>query len=276
MAKAQVFIEQGEDGVGIAYRLMERLNAQELLLPSSKVLLKPNITAARPAASGVITHPSLLEGVLQYLRDCGVREAIIGEGGGCDISQAFEDFGFAEVARRYGAKLADFNREEEVFLRVPRPLHQETFGIARTVVECEVLINLPVLKVHTPPALVTLGLKNLMGCLVKDRSAMHQGFDEKIVDLAQVVPPTLNIIDGIVGLERQEIHGRPVGMKVVLASRDVVAVDAVAAAVMGFAEGEVHHIALAGEWGLGQARLAEIEILGPKVTSLRRPFQRAQ
>ena len=103
---------------------------------------------------------------------------------------------------------------------------------------------------------------------------MHQDFDRKIVSLARLLPSALNIIDGIVAMEGQEIHGRPVEMRTVVASRDRVAADAVAAAIMGFSEGEVPHLALAAEMGLGEARLADIDVVGSPLSSIRRDFKR--
>jgi len=274
MPNTAVFIEQGEDGEVIGYRMMELMAAEEVVSPTSKVVLKPNITVAHHCSTGVTTHPGLLAGAAKYLSERAVNDVTIGEGGGCDITQAFEDLGFAAVAQRYGLDLADFNRDEEIEVPAPDPFAGGTFGIARTALDCDVLISVPVLKIHSPPSAVTLCLKNVMGCLVKNRSSMHQDFDPKIVSLARLLPSALNIIDGIVAMEGQEIHGRPVGMRTVIASRDYVAADAVAAAIMGFAEGEVRHIALAAEMGLGEARLANIDVVGPTLSSIRRELKR--
>jgi len=260
----------------MAYRALEELRAQEVLSPEYRIIIKPNITVNKPASTGVTTHGSVVEGALLFLRDHGLgQEVIIGEGGGCDIGRAFRELGFARLAEKYGARLADFNRDEGVTVRVPNPLTQERFTLARTVTECDCLINLPCLKVHTGQSQVTLCMKNLMGCLTRPRSFMHKEFNRRVVDLVRAVGHSeLNIIDGIVGHERGEIHGHAVGMELLIASRDPVAADAVGAGVMGFEEGEVGHIALAGEMGLGQASLDEIELRGPAIDRVRHPFRR--
>jgi hypothetical protein len=56
----------------------------------------------------------------------------------------------------------------------------------------------------------------------------------------------------------------------VLAGTDVVAVDAVCATLMGFDAGQIHHIRLAAEAGLGTADLAQIEVRGEPITSGKR------
>jgi uncharacterized protein (DUF362 family) len=272
-----VLIRRGTDGEDMAYQALQALQAEEVLAPKRKILVKPNITVNRPASSGITTHISIVEGVLRFLRDHHLgEEIVIGEGGGCDITRAFRELGFAQVAEQYGARLADFNREEGVSVRVGSPLAQGEFTLARTVAECDALINLPCLKIHGGESQVTLCLKNLMGCLSRPRSFMHRDFNNRMIDLMRAVGHSeLNLIDGIVGHERGEIHGDPVGTELLIASRDPVAADVVGAAVMGFEEGEVTHIARAGEMGLGQASLEGIELRGLAIEQVRQPFRRA-
>jgi uncharacterized protein (DUF362 family) len=278
MGQAVVLIQQGTDGLEMAYQALEELRAQDILARKRRILIKPNITVNRPASSGVTTHVSVVEGVLLFLRDYRLGEKIIiGEGGGCDITQAFRELGFARVAKQYEARLADFNREAGVDVGISNPLAQGHFTLARTVTECDCLINLPCLKIHTGESQVTLCLKNLMGCLSRPRVFMHRDFDRRVIDLLLAVGHSeVNLIDGLVGHERGEIHGDPVGTELLIASRDPVAADAVGAAVMGFNEGEVHHIALAGEMGLGRASLDEVELHGPAIEQVERPFRRAR
>ena len=145
MPNTEVFVEQGEDGEAIGYRMMTRMAAEDVVSPASKVVLKPNITINHHCSTGVTTHPSLLAGVAKYLSEHGVNNVTIGEGGGCDITQAFEELGFAAVAQRWGLDLADFNQDEEVEVPAPAPLADGTFGIAKTALDCDVLISVPVL-----------------------------------------------------------------------------------------------------------------------------------
>ena len=276
MSNSIVAIKKGEDGRMLTYEALREIEADKILSGSKRVLIKPNITADMPASTGVTTHPSMVEGTLQFMKDIGVmNDVIVGEGGYCDITKASDKFGFFDIAKRYGARLVDFNRDEEIFLPVPNPLAIERFGIAKTVTECDCIIDLPCLKVHTSEISVTMSMKNMMGCIVQNRQAMHRDFDKKIIDLLKVVRPTLNIIDGIVGREGGEIEGDPVGTKVIIASKDFVAADAVGAAVMGFKQDEVEYIRLAQTYGFGNAELENIEIKGASIESVRRPFKRA-
>jgi uncharacterized protein (DUF362 family) len=79
-----------------------------------------------------------------------------------------------------------------------------------------------------------------------------------------------------VGREGDEIGGDPVGAGVIIASRDLVAADAVGAAVMGFSEGEVGHISLAEQYGFGIGTLERIEVRGASIESVKKSFRRAR
>jgi uncharacterized protein (DUF362 family) len=274
--KPIVIIKRGEDGKSLAYEAMKEMKAAQNL--SGKVLIKPNITANMPASTGVTTHPSIVEGVLQYLREEGNFELIIAEGGGCDISRAFDELSFSKLAKRYDAKLVDLNKDIPITVPVENPISQKEFPIAKTVLESDCIVNLPCLKVHGGPMQVTLCMKNMMGFITPPNyraSIMHTDFNRRIIDLLKVVKPDVNIIDGIVGHEEGEIIGDPVGSKVIVASKDFVAADAVGAVIMGFSEGEVKHICLAETFGFGKARLNDIEIRGEEIESVRRHFRRA-
>ena len=64
----------------------------------------------------------------------------------------------------------------------------------------------------------------------------------------------------------------------ILAGADVVSVDTVCAAVMGFDVDRILHVKLAGEEGLGVADLGTIEVRGEKIAEVSRrfmPFQEA-
>jgi hypothetical protein len=64
-------------------------------------------------------------------------------------------------------------------------------------------------------------------------------------------------------------------MNLLITSRDLVAADAVAGAIMGFTTDEVLLTRYAGERGLGNANLADIEVVGEPIERVRRRFLRS-
>jgi hypothetical protein len=80
-------------------------------------------------------------------------------------------------------------------------------------------------------------------------------------------------VDAIVGV--QGTHSQPedrVPLGRVVAGADVVAADAVCAAIMGFDVEQIHHVQLAAEAGLGVADLDQIEVRGEPIAAVRTRF----
>ena len=256
-----------------AYRLLGEIGADAVLRGKSRVMVKLNITANLPPESGVITSPCILDGTLAFLRDHGIRNVVVAEGGGDDVTTAFDQFGYRDVAARYGVPLADLNRDEAQWVSVPEPLAVGRFSIVKTAIECDGMLNLPCVKVHNGEAVVTLSMKNMMGCIERrHRPQMHHNFKEKIVDLLRIVHPDVNLLDGLVGRNWGEIHGEPAGLGLLIAGTDYVATDAVGAAVMGMEN--VPHIVHAAQHGLGVAERSGIEVRGEPIAAVRRAFRR--
>lgn len=93
--------------------------------------------------------------------------------------------------------------------------------------------------------------------------------------LASALAPRLSIIDGFSGMggEGPEM-GRRLRLGTVIAGADPVAVDAVAAAIMGFDPLDVAYLRSAQAMGLGVADLAAITIVGEPWSQVRRKCRR--
>ena len=83
--------------------------------------------------------------------------------------------------------------------------------------------------------------------------------------------PAVSLIDGFVAAEGEgPRHGRRAPLGTIIAGTDAVAVDAVAAAVMGFEPLEIAYLRLAQAMGLGTADPDAITIVGDPITPSRR------
>ena len=89
-----------------------------------------------------------------------------------------------------------------------------------------------------------------------------------IVALARQIRPTVSIVDGSVALHREgPDHGEPIRLGVVVAGTDPVAVDAVAARVMGFDPRAIAHLRRAADLGLGVIDAGAIRLVGDPIES---------
>ena len=173
----------------------------------------------------------------------------------------------------------DCKEDEFVEVAVPGGLVLKQARVPRTILEADVFINLPVMKIHSL-TMVTLAIKNLHG-IVSDYDKLYQhcyreaALARKLTDVLRIRRIDLSVLDGLLAQEGDHAaDGRTVEMGLVMASRDAVALDAVAGAVMGLEPDEVDTTRIAGEEGLGEADLAKIEVVGESIEAVRRPFAR--
>ncbi|MBI3636256.1 MAG: DUF362 domain-containing protein, partial [Candidatus Rokubacteria bacterium] len=129
------------------------------------------------------------------------------------------------------------------------------------------ILHLPTCKVHGHTT-TTGAIKNAFGGLLKEvRHYAHEFIHEVMVDLMlmqrELHPRVFAVMDGTVmgdGAGPRTMVPR-VG-NTILASADQVAIDAIAAKVMGFDPMEIRYLRMCHERGLGVADPRDIEIVG--------------
>jgi hypothetical protein len=140
-----------------------------------------------------------------------------------------------------------------------------------------VIISVPKLKTHDQTEM-TCAIKKLKGLLTdKAKKAMHQeGLFEGVIDLLAAVKPRLTIVDAIICQEGVgPVFGKPVEMNLVLAGKDLVAVDAVCARLIGYDPRETLLTVNAAARGLGEMAAERIAIVGEPLEGVKRRFLRS-
>jgi uncharacterized protein (DUF362 family) len=271
----KVAIVKGAEPISMTRQAFTLINADDVLHPDDRVLIKPNCVVPKPPTTGTTTDARVVEGVIAFAKACGVSHITIAEGGNPGTDRAFEVTGLREIADRHDVPLININTDDAVPIEIPTAQALRQVMVSRTVLESTCIVNVPKLKIHHMTQ-VTLSIKNLMGVIVGNRGAiMHPHIDTKLVDLARVIRPALNIVDGLIGAEMDETYGRPVPVGVVIAGTDMVAVDTVGAAVMGVVPSTVRHLQLATEQGLGIGEIAKIEVCGEDISAVATRFSQA-
>ena len=258
-----------------------------IIKPGQKVLIKPNLAFQAPPESFAVVDPRVVEAVVAYFKENSkAGEIWVGDNPSLGMhvgraKPAFAASGMEEAARRGGAdKVIYFDETEVVEVDIPEAKVFKKAAIFKPVLDADVIINLPKMKVHLAGT-VTLALKNWNGIIPNVHpSGQQQGahridLGQKFADLYRAVKADLTIIDGIIGMEGQGPHaGTPVEMNLIIAGNDMVATDAVTSYIMGFDPMEVPAVRCAGTEGLGEIDLNNIEIVGESPDSVRRIFKR--
>jgi hypothetical protein len=139
------------------------------------------------------------------------------------------------------------------------------------------IIHLPTVKTHIYTT-TTGAMKNAFGGLLNTRRHYtHSVIHETLVDLLaiqkEIHAGIFAVMDGtICGSGPGPRTMKPVRADLLLASSDSVAIDAVAAKIMGFDPMTLPYIRLAHEHGLGVGRIEEIQVEGEDISDINLGF----
>ena len=169
---------------------------------------------------------------------------------------------------------------------------RQEYFVTNTITSCDFLISVPVMKVHNLCG-ITACLKNYVGTAPREAYAGPGSFsngilhkehsvdgriDPFIADLAAFHPPDYNVVDAIRGLQATEHNnGRADQMirsNLIIAGEDTVAMDALAARLMGFNVRDIDFLHMAAARGLGQMDLSKVDMAGDDPLRMERRWQR--
>ena len=217
------------------------LQDHRLDLRGRRVLLKPNLVEFEPAST-INTSPLLVHAVYEAVRQMGAAEVRIGEGPGhrrntLDLAEAA---GYFQVVPKFEDVFVDLNLDAVARVRPTRQVSRiQKLYLPNTALAADLLISIPKMKTHHWVG-ATLSMKNLFGLVPGGvygwpKNMLHwAGINESIIDLHAAFPRQFAVVDGIIGMEGNgPIQGTPKQAGVLVAGRDVRAVDATCCRIMG-------------------------------------------
>lgn len=232
--------------------------------PGQTVLIKPNIGWDVPPERGANTHPELVARLVTLCREAGAKSVSIFDHTCDQWNRCYATSGIERAARQAGAVLVPGN-DETMYreVAIPKGVALRSAAVHELYLDSDVVINVPVLKQHSG-SLMTAAMKNLMG-VVWDRRYYHtHDLHQCIADFVTLRPPTLNVLDAYHPMVRSGPRGRAetdlVELRSLLASPDIVALDAAAARLLGQEPSAIRHIPLAAALGAGTMDLDAVDI----------------
>jgi uncharacterized protein (DUF362 family) len=245
-----------------------------------RVLLKPNLVEPTRKIPHMTTHPAVIIAAADVFRGFGAS-ITVGEAPGHvrDTQMALYESGVGEALRDGEVAFADLNYEE-VAWRDNAGRFSKLPGLffPRSVVEADFVVSMPKLKTHHWVG-VTASMKNLYGVLPGIKYGWpknvlhHNGIPETVADIACTLPRTLAIVDGIDCMEGDgPILGSRKPMGLLLVGRNLAAVDATAARIMGLEPSRVSYLKLASR-RLGPLEERLIDQRGERWQDVADPFQ---
>ena len=238
-----IVVNYGKDWIKTTYGTLAASDIGEYLRPGMTVSVKPNLVNASRPSNGATTHPEVVEGIIKFLRDFGIKKINIMESSsvGQSTKRAFDVCGYRELEKKYDVSLIDLKGTPTV------TLHQDGLDIkiAEAAMNADFLINVPVLKAHCQTKM-TCCIKNLKGCIPENEMRRFHtlGLHRPIAALFKLLPVHFNVVDGICGDLSFEEGGSPVEANRIIAGRNAVPVDAYCAELIGYKPEEIGYLNL--------------------------------
>ncbi len=228
-----------------------------------RVLVKPNMSWDRRPEQAANTNPELVGEVVKMCLESGAKKVKVLDRTCNNATRCYDRSGIAKAAEAAGAEVSFVSESRFLDVSIPHGQAITSWPIYREATRSDKIINVPVLKHHSM-AVLTMGLKNMMGLIGGDRGTIHRGFNDKIVDINTILKPTFTILDATRVLLRNGPQGGNLDdvltLDTVIAGADVVAVDSVGASLMGKLLEELPYVLRASERGLGEHDLEKIRI----------------
>lgn len=213
----------------VIFEMMDALNGRKIG-NGSKVLIKPNFLAPARPEEGILTHPLVIKAVAEYVLERGGKPTVADSPAVGSFYGVLKQNGVTEALRGLDVKCSPLRYCVRRDIGPP-------FGkieIAKEVFDADFLINLPKLKTHES-MMLTLGVKNLFGCIVGLRKPdwhFRTGIDRDyfarlLVQIHNAVRPFMTILDAVIALEGEGPGktGEPRELGFILGSEDAIALD---------------------------------------------------
>ncbi len=232
--------------------------------PGQTVVVKPNIGWAKTPESGANTNPELVGEIVKQCLSAGAAKVYVFDHTCNNWRKSYSKSGIEEAATAAGAKVVCGNYKKDYrTIKLPAGKRLTQTMLHRLILDCDVFINVPVLKNHGG-AIMTCAMKNLMG-IVWDRGFFHRhDLQQTIADCVTARPPDLNVIDAFRVMKKGGPRGRHLAdvheMRYQLLSTDIVAADTAASKILGIPSSRIPHLRLGEELKLGSTRLDSLNI----------------
>lgn len=260
--------------------LLRRAKYKDFLDKKAPIVLKINLSWTKfyPACS---TPPWELEGVVKTLLEDGFKPTQIipveNRTVVTDVYKGTVNNHWDKVLNKYGIKMRYLTEEP---YKIYKPEHKllildkifpDGIMLPKVIFGANV-IHLPTMKMHVFTT-TTGAIKNYFGMLRTVRHFAHRYIHETIIDLLtiqkEIHPGIFAVMDGtIVGSGSGPRAMQWEEKDYILASGDLVAIDAIAAKMMGFDPLKIKYLSLGQKLGLGVADPKNVKVVGEDISKV--------
>lgn len=247
---------------------MESANWTSYITQGADIALKPNLGWDK-LIPGAISAPWVVEGVISTIKSyVGSIYIVESDQVVCKADNAARITGIYDICNMYKIPWVNMSRGKFIEFDLDSRLVLKHVKIPEILLNCE-LISISLMKTHNKTS-ITGAIKNQWGCLQELRHNFHPVLPQALVDVSWFTQPRFAIMDATIGLEGNgPKSGIPKEMNLVLASGNLVGIDATAARIMGFDPNEIEHLTLCAKNGFGSINP---DLIGPLIETISDQF----
>ena len=255
-----IIVNYGKDIIKNTYDALAASDIASYLEADDATAIKPNLVNSRPADEGSTTHPEVVEGIIRFLNDFGVKKIKIIESSqvGTDTKNSYKRCGYDALARKYQVPLIDL--KSDTFTALNSAGYD--IKVYNEALNTDFLINVPVLKAHCQTSL-TCCMKNLKGCIPdSEKQRFHSlGIHKPVAAVNAMIKTGYCVVDGICGDLSFEEGGNPVVSDRIIAGRDPLLIDSFCAELIGYQPDEIGYLAYGKKLGIGEYFSEDTEVI---------------
>ncbi|MGE5530414.1 MAG: DUF362 domain-containing protein [Patescibacteria group bacterium] len=256
---------------------------------------------------GVATDRRVVRAVAELAHEAGAAKIYVMEGSAVPTAEAFSHYGYTAENLPFVDAIIPIESDSGgwqekdsprlVRVELPDGRYESEYYLNRRYYEADVVISVPTLKTHWDAA-VTGAVKNL--AIGATPANIYGGgpadtlrwpkiphgnmeYHAFMSDFYRCKPAKFAVMDGLVGIQRgptpnsnygsRDYSAQCMNMRIILASKDPVALDVIEALVMGWDPQSVKYLQYLGADGVGNTDPANILIAGSKVRAVRKRFE---
>jgi len=253
---------------------IELIDGLSDLAGKRNISIKPNLCRPCSSQAGYTTDLTIVEAVIESINRISQCNIQVVETNNSEASadETFRRLGYLDLQKKYpNVRCNNLSKDEKLRVSLDGRIFR-TLVVPESMVFSDYIINVAKLKMHAD-YYYTGVLKNAYGfVLSRERRLQYHGFmHEVLTDLNMFYRPDLSIIDGIMGMEGfGPVEGKPKHVGVIIASKDPVAADSVAAEIVGIKPSKIRYLRYAEKNGLGRTK--NIEIVGSSIEEVKTGF----
>lgn len=235
----KVYAISPEDRTSGVQKLLEQFDLEQMR--EKKIAVKANFNSADPFPAS--THPDTLRAILEVLTNVNAEIVLVERSGMDETEKVLQKLGILDLVSLYGDVIVLDSLTMEGFSRFHGEHWKRGFLLAHAFLDAEYTVSTCCLKTHRFGGHFTLSLKNSVGAIARYdpednydyMGELHHSPHQRkmIAEINRALPCDLVVLDALKGFSTMgPDQGNLIEPRILVASTDRVAVDAVGVAVL--------------------------------------------